>query len=115
METWIQMIVTIVCAVLASSSFWAFVQRKSDKNDAEKELLVGLAHDRIVYLGTKYIEREPQYITKEEYENLHDYLYVPYSKCGGNGSAKKVMEEVEKIPLHTPEHISQEVIDDDFK
>lgn len=56
METWIQMIVTIVCAVLASSGFWAFVQRKSDKNDAEKELLVGLAHDRIVYLGTNILK-----------------------------------------------------------
>lgn len=49
------------------------------------QLLVGLAHDRIVYLGMKYIERG--YITRDEYENLNDYLYVPYAAAGGNGSA----------------------------
>ena len=61
-------------------------------------MLVGLAHDRIVYIGIQYIERG--YITRDEYENLHDYLYVPYSKLGGNGSAKRVMDEVDKLPIH---------------
>lgn len=98
METWFQVFVTILCAIIASSGFWAFVQRKSDKNDAEREMLVGLAHDRIVYLGNVYVERG--YITLDEYENLHDYLYVPYDKLGGNGSAKRVMGEVERLKIH---------------
>jgi hypothetical protein len=46
----------------------------------------------------KYIERG--YITQEEYENLHDYLYIPYEKLNGNGSAKRVMEEVGRLPIH---------------
>ncbi len=29
-----------------------------------------------------------------------DYLYKPYEKMGGNGSAKKVMSEVNKLPIH---------------
>ena len=60
-------------------------------------MLVGLAHDRILYLGMIYVERG--YITQDEYENLHDYLYVPYEKMGGNGSAKRVMNEVDKLPI----------------
>lgn len=39
-------------------------------------MLKGLGHDRICYLGECYIQRG--YITKDEYENLHDYLYLPY-------------------------------------
>ncbi len=61
-------------------------------------MLIGLAHDRIVYLGMQYIERE--WITQDEYENLHDYLYVPYKKMGGNGSAKRIMDEIDRLPIH---------------
>lgn len=33
-------------------------------------------------------------ITREEYENLNDYLYIPYHECGGNGTAEKLMCDV---------------------
>ena len=94
---WVQMIVTVVCSVVASSGFWALVQNRMNKHDANTRLLIGLAHDRICYLGLKYIERG--YITQDEYENLNDYLYVPYRERGGNGSAKRVMETVKKLPF----------------
>ena len=99
MEPWLQMIVTIVCAVIASSGFWAFIQRKNENKDVKSQMLIGLAHDRIIFLGMKYIERG--WISQDEYENLHDYLYKPYEKLGGNGSAQKVMIEVNKLPIHT--------------
>ena len=98
MEPWLQMVVTIVCAVIASSGFWAFIQRKNENKDVKSQMLIGLAHDRIIFLGMKYIERG--WISQDEYENLHDYLYKPYEKLGGNGSAQKVMIEVNKIPIH---------------
>lgn len=60
-------------------------------------MLVGLAHDRILFLGMHYVDRG--FITQDEYENLHDYLYVPYEKLGGNGSAKRVMQEVDRLPI----------------
>lgn len=31
MEPWFQMAATIVCAVVASSGFWAYIQKKSEK------------------------------------------------------------------------------------
>ena len=94
---WVQMIVTVVCSVVASSGFWALVQSRMNKHDANTRLLIGLAHDRICYLGLKYIERG--YITQDEYENLQVYLYEPYEEMGGNGSARRVMEEVRKLPI----------------
>lgn len=99
MEPWLQMVVTIVCAVIASSGFWAFIQRKNENKDVKSQMLIGLAHDRIIFLGMRYIERG--WISQDEYENLHDYLYKPYEKFGGNGSAQKVMIEVNKLPIHT--------------
>lgn len=97
MEPWLQMVITIVCSVMASSGFWAYVQARKDKKDNKTKLLIGLAHDRIMSLGMDYIKRG--YITRDEYENLHDYLYAPYVAEGGNGSAKRVMLEVEKLPV----------------
>lgn len=61
-------------------------------------MLIGLAHDRIIYLGMVYIERG--YITQDEYENLYEYLYKPYKKLGGNGSAKRIMTEVDQLAIH---------------
>lgn len=97
LETWIQMVITIICSVLASSGFWVWITQKAERKDVKTEMLIGLGHDRIVYLGTLYIERG--YITLDEYENLQEYLYKPYEKMGGNGSAKRIMNEVNKLPI----------------
>ena len=98
MESWMQTALTVVCAVIASSGFWAYIQKRSEKKDVKTQMLVGLAHDRILFLGMNYIERGS--ITRDEYENLYEYLYRPYEKMGGNGSAKRVMQEVNKLPIH---------------
>ena len=93
----IQIIVTIVCSVLASSGLWSFIQARREKKDAKMQMILGLGHDRIVNQGMIFIKRG--WLTQDEYENLHDYLYVPYEKMGGNGSAKKIMAEVERLPI----------------
>ena len=98
MDIWVQIAVPLVAAVLTSSGLWAVGARRADKGDAQRKMLVGLAHDRIVHLGMVYVDRG--YITQDEYENLNDYLYAPYEKMGGNGSAKRVMEEVRRLPMH---------------
>lgn len=98
MEPWVQgVLLPIVLAVLASNGLWALIGKRREKNNVERKMLVGLAHDRIIHLGMVYVTRG--YITQDEYENLNDYLYKPYEKMGGNGSAKRVMEEVRKLPI----------------
>lgn len=100
-----QTIATIVVSIFASGGFWAFLthlmQRKDMKDSAETKMLKGLGHDRICHLGAKYIKQGC--ITRDDYENLHDYLYKPYKLLGGNGTAEKIMKDVEKLPLCTEE------------
>lgn len=71
--------------------------KRDEKKGAMAQLLLGLAHDRIVFLGMSYIERG--WITKDEYEDFHKYLWTPYAKFGGNGLGEKVMVEVNKLPI----------------
>ena len=92
----LELALTVLASVLASSGFWAFIQSRRDKKDAKTQMILGLGHDRIVNQGMIYIKRG--YITPDEYENLYDYLYKPYEKMGGNGSAKRIMEEVRHLP-----------------
>lgn len=93
----IQILVPVVISVIASSGFWIFVSGFRDRKSLQTELLLGLAHDRIVRLGMYYIERG--WITQDEYENLNVYLYKPYEKLGGNGSARRIMLEVDRLKI----------------
>ena len=92
----------VVLAVFASSGFWAFliavVNKILDKRSAKNKMILGLGHDRIIALSEKYIAQG--WISSDDFENLHDYLYTPYVKMGGNGTAEKLMKEVEKLPIH---------------
>lgn len=92
-----QTVITILCSVLASSGFWAFIMKRCDSKKNETDMLIGLGHDRIIYLGLKYIDRK--YITQDEYENLKEYLYLPYKALGGNGSAERIMLEVDRLEI----------------
>lgn len=98
----ITIVLTVIGSIFASTGFWAFctylMQRRDKKVSIEGKMLRGLAHDRICYLGEVYIKQG--YISKDDYENLHDYLYLPYEELGGNGTAKRIMEEVSKLPLY---------------
>lgn len=102
MEDWNQILIAVLSSVLASSGLWTFFSKRVERKDVKTEMLLGLAHDRIMFLGMAYIERK--YITSDEYENLYEYLYKPYEKLGGNGSAKRVMDEVNKLPIHKSQY-----------
>lgn len=91
-----QIIITIVTSILASSGLWAFLGKRLERNNAERELLVGIGYIELVFFGMQYIERG--WITRDEYETLQG-LYKPYVKLGGNGSGTKIMNEVEQLPI----------------
>ena len=90
-----------IIAVFASTGLWSFismlVQRYMERKSDYAMMMRGLGHDRICYLGECYIKRGC--ITRDEYENLVDYLYIPYKRLGGNGTAEKVINEVKQLPL----------------
>ena len=96
-QTIFEVLGAVVAALLASGGYWSYKMSKNNHKTAESKMLMGLAHDRIVELGMKYIERGT--ITRDEYENLYDYLYLPYKELGGNGSAERVMEVVKQLRI----------------
>lgn len=93
----LEIIITIFCSVLASSGLWAFLMKKMERKDARTKMLLGLAHDRIIAIGMEHINKG--FISNEEYEDLKKYLYDPYKELGGNGTAERIMREVEKLPM----------------
>ena len=97
MTSWLQIALTIFASVMASSGLWAFLGNRFDKRSAERDLIIGIGHVELVYFGMQYIERG--WITNDEYETMKE-LYDPYIKLGGNGSGKKIMAEVDKLPIH---------------
>lgn len=91
-----ELIVAVVVAVLGSSGLWALVLRLIERKNDNTKLLLGLAHDRIMQEGAKYLEQG--FVTNDQYDNLY-CLYVPYKRKGGNGTATRMMTEIEKLPI----------------
>ena len=99
MDPWLQMITTIICSVAASSGFWACILKSREKNDAERDLLIGLAHDRIMFLGLQYIERG--WLSRDEYENLKEHLYKPYEQLYNSNMVESIMTRVDRLPIRS--------------
>lgn len=99
---------TLLLAVLASSGLWEFIKwavsSHKKKLTNEERLLLGMAHDRIWYLGTKYIRRGG--ITKSEFDNL-ERVTEPYLGAGGNGTGAKIWEGVKGLPFITEAEAEQ--------
>ena len=93
----VQIVITVICSVIASSGFWAWLMKRSEKDDAQVQLLRGIAHNMIIDSGMAYIKRG--WISKDEYTDFEKYLYEPYDVTGGNGLARRVYMEVQKLPI----------------
>lgn len=100
MTPWQSMAVTVLCSVLASGGLWSFIQWKMEqkvkRNSAETQALIALLHDRIYDISKKALTDGK--ITHEDYKNLM-CLWEPYKALKGNHGAKKLIEEVDKLPL----------------
>lgn len=96
-----EIVIAIIASVFGSTGFWALItsiwNNHGKKVSIEGKMLRGLAHDRICELGSRYLRQGD--ITKDEFENLHDYLFLPYRDLGGNGTAEKIMEDVKRLPM----------------
>jgi len=92
-----QIIIAIISSTGASSGFWVWFSKRTDKKSATTRLLLGLAYDRIITLGMQHIQRGS--ISKDEYDDFVKYLYNPYKEFGGNGLSDKIMNEVGRLPF----------------
>lgn len=108
-----QLIITIVTSMMASSGMWAVVlavyQRREEKKEeakkkdsAERKMLLALAHDRIYYLCGQFLSEfkagARDHMDVDEFHNLQ-ILYDGYKSLGGNGTCKRLYDEVSKIPV----------------
>ena len=94
-------IVTLLVAVFASTGFWSFLQawisNKSKAKSGEQRLILGLAFVQIIAKCEYYIHRG--WIEVEEYKELNQYLFEPYVALGGDGTAQRLIKEVERLPI----------------
>lgn len=102
-----RILIPVILTLIASSGFWALLEKRSSKTTGQAELLLGLAHDRLRHLCMKAIEQG--FINQDDYEDLINYLYKPYLKMGGNGSILRLMEQVNRLPLKLPQNVQKEL------
>lgn len=92
------MTIQLIIGIFASTGFWSlintvYVNRKKSKS-VEDKAIMALLHDRLYELCNYHLSKGN--ISQDEYENLI-YLYEPYKELGGNGTCKKLMEQVDKL------------------
>ena len=94
-------LLTLAAILFGSQGLWTFVQtvwiNKHRNKRAENKLLLGLAFETIINTAQKYIDRGE--IDSDEYKELNHYLFEPYKEMGGNGTAARMIAEVEKLPI----------------
>ena len=105
MESWTQVIVATIGAVLASSGFWAYMQHRDHAKAATTRLLMGVAYNTIYTQGVQYIARG--WVTKDEFEELHRYFFTPYKTLGGNGVAEHIMNQVMSLPFRSESPVEE--------
>lgn len=96
-DTLWQAALAVLLGVIASSGFWAWMSKRDTTKNATTKLMMGLAYDKITFMGIKYIERG--WITMDELEDFRKYFYEPYKSLGGNGVAERIMTEVDHLPF----------------
>lgn len=110
-----QIIITAIASALTSSGFMSLViyflqrrDRKRDKeeanNSAQARMILGLGHDKILYLTDKFVRRDA--ITLKEKRNL-EFLCEPYFELGGNGDCRVGYDACQKLKI-----VSEEVAEE---
>ena len=94
---WIEILITIVGSVFASSGLWTLILYKAKQKDTGIRLTRGMAHYHIIEEGQKFIDRG--WITHEEYDDFMKYLANPYLESGSNGLAKKMIDAISELPF----------------
>lgn len=100
--------IPIIVAVIGSQSLvelikWLTTHKKPKPSD---KLLVAMAQDRIVYVGSGCIKQG--YITREQLTILTSII-TPYRELGGDGLADAIMDRCLNLPIHSEKEVANEV------
>lgn len=97
----------LLLAIFASTGFWTvlntilqnvFTKKKDSDKTIEllKEADIAILHDKI-YRECKAALRDGE-ISADDYHNI-DCLVKPYFALGGNGTGKKLWEDIQDLPI----------------
>lgn len=89
-------IFAIAAAIFGSGGIWTFIQFAIKKKTSSYKMILGLGFERLSTKCKYYIDQG--HISVDEYEDLVQYLYEPYKKMGGNGTAEALMNKVANLP-----------------
>ncbi len=103
----LELVIAVLVSFIASGGFWQYVLHKDKGKSATTRLMMGLAYDKIMFLGMHYIERG--WISKDEFEDFQKYFFEPYKELGGNGVAEKMMTSIGNLPLKTNQELERMV------
>lgn len=112
-----QAIVVALIAAISSSGVCSIIlyiiQRRDKQKDKDSEnseamakMLCGVGHELISMRGSAILKRK--WVSQDEYEDFVKYLYEPYKKLGGNGTAEKIMKEIMALPFRAPEQSTRQ-------
>ena len=107
MDPEVRMIIIAVISGLSSSGVMSLViyllqrhdkrkDKEEENNSAQSRMLLGLGHDKILYLTEKFVRRGA--ITLKEKRNL-EFLSQPYFDLGGNGDCRIGYDACQKLPV----------------
>lgn len=105
MDRYIELIITVMLAVLGSNGLWAYIQSRNTRRTAKDRMILGLGHAEIFRTAEKYIERDG--ITTDELEDLEKYLYKPYKTMGGNGTAETIVHKCHSLQIITADEAAR--------
>lgn len=111
MDPNVQIVITSLISALSSSGVTSLIiyllQRRDKRKDelaakksGQSQMLLGLGHDKIIYLTDRYVKRGA--ITLKEKRNL-EFLYQPYAELGGNGDCKIGYDACQQLPVVSEE------------
>lgn len=92
-----EVLITIIVSIFASQGFWTWIINRSGRRRNSDKLLLGIAYAKIVETCEYHLNKGR--IAADDYHELRHYLFEPYEANGGNGTAKRLMEEVDKLAI----------------
>lgn len=98
MPTWLEFLLAVFTATMASGGFWAYLDHRSSKKNATTRAILGLLHEQIMSKGNEYIAKGS--ISIDDYNDFFTYFYDPYHDLGGNGTGERMADAIKKLPIN---------------
>ena len=98
---WITGCATILVGIFGSMGFWSYMSEKRSKKSIERAAIQCVLFMAIKMSCKTCLRRG--WVNTEEIEDIEKYMFEPYEKMGGNGTAKLLMEKIKSLPNETPE------------